>query len=192
MSTEISDLLGRAVPATAALVAGVRDEQLGQATPCAEFTVRDLLNHLFQVARNFQLLAARQDVDWTDTPDSLTGDWRADFRSHAHDMIIAWADPAALDGVSPGMGLPQRTLGLMMVVDLVVHGWDLARATGQPYTVDAGLLAPTAEFLDIMGDMGRKMGAFGPAVPAPDGTDRLGELLAVTGRDPRWHATVPE
>jgi uncharacterized protein (TIGR03086 family) len=186
MSTEISDLLERAVPAVTGLVAGVRDEQLPQATPCAEFQVRDLLNHLLQVVRNSQLVAGRKEVDWGVTADALTGDWRAAFAASAHDMITAWSDPAVLDGVSPGMGLPQRTLGLMMVVDMVVHGWDLALATGQRYEVDEALLAATAEFLDTMGDMGRRMGAFGPVVPVGAGAGRFEQLLALTGRDPGW------
>jgi uncharacterized protein (TIGR03086 family) len=186
MSTEISDLLRRAVPAVSGLVAGVRDEQLRQATPCAEFQVRDLLNHLFQVVANSRLVAARVEVDWSVTADALTGEWRAAFAGGAGDMIAAWSDPGVLDGVSPGMGLPQRTLGLMMVVDLVVHGWDLALATGQRYEVDETLLAATAEFLDTMGDMGRQMGAFGPVVPVGADTGRFGQLLALTGRDPKW------
>jgi uncharacterized protein (TIGR03086 family) len=186
MSTEISDLLDRAVPTVTGLVAGVRDEQLSQATPCAEFRVRDLLDHLLQVVGNFQLVADRQPVDWSVTPDAVTGDWRQRFAADAAAMTAAWSDPQVLDGVSPGMGLPQRTLGLMMVVDLVVHGWDLALATGQPYRVDERLLAPTAEFLDTMGDTGRTMGAFGPVVAVGADVSRFGRLLALTGRDPGW------
>ncbi|WP_433797090.1 TIGR03086 family metal-binding protein [Actinoplanes sp. CA-252034] len=186
MSTEISDLLEHAVPPVIGLVAGVGDEQLAGATPCARLAVRDLLNHLFQVARNARLVAARRDVDWSVTVDALSGDWRRVFAGDAHAMVGAWSQPGVLDGVSPGMGLPQRTLGLMMVVDLVVHGWDLASATGQPYQVDEVLLAPTAEFLDTMGDMGRSMGAFGPVVPVGAEVGRFGRLLALTGRDPAW------
>ncbi|MEV0902534.1 TIGR03086 family metal-binding protein [Actinoplanes sp. NPDC049802] len=186
MSTEISDLLVRVVPGVTVLVAGVRDEQLGHATPCAEFRVRDLLNHLFQVVRNFQSVAVRREVDWSVTPDALTPGWRDGFAVEAGRMVAAWSQPQALEGVSPGMGLPQRTLGLMMVVDLVVHGWDLALATGQPYEVDPALLPPTAEFLDSMGDMGRKMGAFGPPVVVGAEQGRFGALLALTGRDPSW------
>ncbi|BEL05025.1 TIGR03086 family metal-binding protein [Actinoplanes sichuanensis] len=186
MSTEISDLLRRVVPTVSGLVAGVRDEQLGSVTPCARFQVRDLLNHLFQVVGNFRLVAARREVDWSVTADALVGDWRQAFPVDAGTTIVAWSDPAVLDGVSPGMGLPQRTLGLMLVVDLVVHGWDLASATGQPYQVDEALLAATAEFLETMGDMGRQMGAFGPAVQVGPEVGRFGRLLAATGRDPGW------
>ncbi|MEU8665191.1 TIGR03086 family metal-binding protein, partial [Actinoplanes philippinensis] len=151
MSTEISDLLERAVPPVAGLVAGVRDEQLTAATPCAEFRVRDLLNHLFLVVRNFRLAAGRAPVDWSVTPDALSDGWRQTFAGDAYALIGAWSPPGVLDGVSPGMGLPQRTLGLMLVADLVVHGWDLAQATGRPYQVDETLQAATAEFLDLMG-----------------------------------------
>jgi len=181
-------LLETAAPTVTGVVRGVQDDQLDQATPCTEFQVRDLLNHLLQVAQNFQALARQKEADWSPGPDRLTGDWRAEFAADLTTLTEAWADPGALEGVSAGMGLPQRTVGLMLVVDLVVHSWDLATATGQPYSVDPALLAAATEFLDIMGDTGRQMGAFGPEVTAPDDADDLGKILARTGRDPAWAA----
>ncbi|MEU4563123.1 TIGR03086 family metal-binding protein [Actinoplanes sp. NPDC023936] len=186
MSTEISELLEAAAPVVSGVARGIPDDRLGAPTPCAEFRVRDLLNHLLQVTTNFQALAHRKDVDWSAGPDRLTGDWRAALDDDLARLGENWSDPAALDGVSPGMGLPQRTLGQMLLADLVVHGWDLAAATGQPYQVPAALLDATAEFLDVMAETGRTMGAFGPEVAAPEGADRLEQLLARTGRDPRW------
>ena len=186
MSTEISDLLDVAAPAVIAVVRGVRDDQLGEPTPCPEFTVRDLLHHLVQVAQNFQALAHRKDVDWAAGPPALTGDWRAEFAAEMRALTDVWADPSSLDGQSPGMGLPQRVVGLMVVTDLVVHGWDLAAATGRAYRVDPRLLAALGEFLDLMGDTGRQMGAFGPEVSAPEGGDEFAGLLARTGRHANW------
>jgi uncharacterized protein (TIGR03086 family) len=186
VSTEISDLIETVTPTVTGVVRGVRDDQLDDGTPCAEFQVRDLLNHLLQVTANFSALARRDDVDWSAATDRLTGDWRAEFDTNLAAVRTAWADPEALEGVSPGMGLPQRTVGLMLVVDLVVHSWDLASATGQPYAVELALQAASVEFLDLMGDMGRKMGAFGPEVEAPEGADDFGKVLARTGRDPQW------
>ena len=184
MSTEISELLDAAAPVITGVVRDVRDDQLDSPTPCTDYTVRDLLNHLLQVVTNFQALAHRKDVDWTVNPDRLTGDWRAEFAGDVRTVAGVWSDPAVLDGVSPGMGLPQRTVGLMLVVDLVVHGWDLATATGQPYDPPAALVAAGAEFVDEMGEMGRKMGAFGPEVEAPAGAGELAKLIARTGRHP--------
>ena len=186
MSTEISDLLETATPTVTAVVRGVADDKLDRATPCTEFRVRDLLDHLLQVSENFAALARREDVDWSPGRGRLGGDWRTAFEGKLNTLREAWADPQAMDGVSPGMGLPQRTVGLMLVVDLVVHSWDLAVATGRRYDVDPALVTAAAGFLDEMGDMGRKMGAFGPEVPAPDDADEFGRLLARTGRDPRW------
>ena len=186
VSTEISELLDVAGPVAVEVVRGVRDDALDRPTPCADYRVRDLLNHLLQVATNFQALAHRKDVDWAAAPDRLTGDWRDGFAADVRTLREVWSDPSALDGVSPGMGLPQRTVGLMLVVDLVVHGWDLAVATGRPYEVPPALVTATAEFVDVMGETGRRMGAFGPEVAAPEGAGEFATLLARTGRSPQW------
>ncbi|WIM92614.1 TIGR03086 family metal-binding protein [Actinoplanes oblitus] len=188
MSTEISEQLAVAAAAVGQLVAGVRDDQLEQATPCADYTVRDLLGHLLQVVENFQVLARRGTVDWTTAADRVTGDWRAGFAAETAKLTAAWSDPATLEGVSPGMGLPQRTVGQMILGDLVVHGWDLARATGQPYQVPPSLVPAVREFLDTMVETGRTMGAFGDPVEPPPDADEVAELLALTGRDPAWSA----
>ncbi|MEU8069117.1 MULTISPECIES: TIGR03086 family metal-binding protein [unclassified Micromonospora] len=186
MSTKTSELLAVAAPRTVAVVRGISDDQLGLPTPCPGYTVRDLLGHLFDVVVNFQTLARREEVDWSGKADHLTGGWRERFAAETDRLTEAWSDPAAQDGVSPGMGLPQETVGLMALIDLAVHGWDLARATGQELAVDPAVVAAGHEFMDRMGDMGQKMGAFGPPVPtgaAPDGMDAL---LGRTGRDPAW------
>ncbi|MGB2570367.1 hypothetical protein ACPFP2_18225 [Micromonospora citrea] len=90
--------------------------------------------------------------------------------------------------VSPGMGLPQSTVGLMGVIDLTVHGWDLARATGLPYEPAAEAVAAGHRFMDETGPMGRQMGAFGPEVATGAGCTELDRLLGRAGRDPGWSA----
>jgi uncharacterized protein (TIGR03086 family) len=182
----MSDKLATASATVAGLVAAIRDDQLDQATPCTAYQVRDLLNHLIHVVHNFQALARRDDVDWTPRPDQLTGDWRTAFAADTSRLVDAWSDPDTLDGTSPGMGLPQRTVGQMVLGDLVIHGWDLARATGQDYRVDPTLVPAVREFLDTMVDTGRTMGAFGDPVDCPPDAGEFDELLARTGRDPAW------
>jgi len=187
MTTKTSELLAVAAPRTVAVVRGISDDQLDLPTPCPEYTVRGLLNHLFDVVVNFQELARRGEVDWSGKTDHVTEGWRDRFAAETVRLIEAWSDPAALAGVSPGMGLPQETVGDMALADLTVHGWDLARATGQPgVPAEPAVLAALHGFMDRMGETGQRMGAFGEPVPiAPDAAE-LDRLLGRTGRDPAW------
>ena len=71
--------------------------------------------------------------------------------------------------------------------ELVVHGWDLARATGQDFAADGAWLDQLDRFLELFpGPIGSGQGPYGPEVPAPDDASRLERSLARTGRDPRW------
>ncbi|SCE83435.1 TIGR03086 family metal-binding protein [Micromonospora mirobrigensis] len=186
MSTKTSELLAGTAPATVAVVRGVADDQLDLPTPCPEFRVRDLLNHLFDVVVNFQALARRQEVDWAAKEDRLAAGWRDRFAAEVERVVEAWSDPAAVEGESPGMGLPQAVVGAMLLADLTVHGWDLARATGQPVAAAPDALVALHGFMDRMGTTGQEMGAFGPPVETAPGVTELDRLLARTGRDPRW------
>ncbi|MEV0152871.1 TIGR03086 family metal-binding protein [Micromonospora sp. NPDC050686] len=186
MSTKTSELLTEIAPRTVTVVRGVTDDQLDLSTPCPEYTVRDLLNHLYDVAVNFQSMARREAPDWSRKEDHLTEGWRDRFAVEVDRAIEAWSDPAALEGDSPGMGLPQATVGDMLLVDLTVHGWDLARATGQRMDAPADVVATGHAFMDRMGEMGQRMGAFGAPVPTDAGATDLDRLLGRSGRDPAW------
>ncbi|MEV8569688.1 TIGR03086 family metal-binding protein [Streptomyces sp. NPDC051322] len=182
----ISELLEAAAAQAAPIVRAIDDAQLANPTPCAEYDVRKLLNHLIQVVINFQALAARQDVEFDDGADYLGGDWRTEFGEETRRLIEAWAAPGAEEGTTGAMGLPARTVGNMVLGDLTVHAWDLARATGQEYTAPAAVLDEARPVLAQMAPMARKAGVFGEPVPVPDDASDLDKLLAATGRDPRW------
>ncbi|MFG2054121.1 TIGR03086 family metal-binding protein [Micromonospora sp. NPDC048930] len=186
MTTKTSELLAVAAPRTVAVVRDISDDQFDLPTPCPDYTVRDLLRHVYDVVVNFQALARRQEVDWSAKTDHLTEGWRDRFAAETVRLVEAWSDPAALEGVSAGMGLPQETVGEMALIDLTVHGWDLARATGQRLEVDPAVLAAGHGFMDKMGDTGQRMGAFGEPVPTATGATDLDRLLGRTGRDPGW------
>ena len=188
MTTKTSELLAAAAPRTVTVVRAISDDQLDLPTPCPDYSVRDLLNHLYDVVVNFQALARKGEVDWSAKNDHLTEGWRDRFEAEAVRLVEAWSEPAALEGVSAGMGLPQETVGEMALTDLTVHAWDLARATGQRLAAEPEVLAALHGFMDRMGDTGQQMGAFGEAVPTgPEATD-LDRLLGRTGRDPGWVA----
>ncbi|UGQ13115.1 TIGR03086 family metal-binding protein [Yinghuangia sp. ASG 101] len=186
----ISDLLDAAARRALPVVRGVSDDRLGDPTPCRDYTVADLTNHLFQVVVNFQALAAKEAVTWPEAPDHLHGDWRAGLGTETERLSKAWAAPGSEEGVSPGMGLPSRAVGQMALLDLTVHAWDLARATGQDFDPAPEVLPDLEELVAMMGPTGRGMGVFGePVDPAPD-AGRFERLLASTGRDPGWTRPV--
>ncbi|MFI6129639.1 TIGR03086 family metal-binding protein [Micromonospora sp. NPDC051141] len=186
MSTKTSELLALAEPGTVAVVRGISDDHLDRPTPCRDYTVRDLLNHLFDVVVNFEALARREEADWSVRTDHLTSGWRDRFPKEAARLVETWSDPAVLEGVSAGMGVPQKTIGSMALIDLTVHGWDLARATDQEFTVDPSVVTALHEFLDERGDMGQQMGVFAAPVPTDAAPGTLDALLGRTGRDPAW------
>lgn len=193
MTTQTSDLLAAAAPRTVDVVRGITDDQLDLPTPCRDYVVRDLLNHLFEVVVNFQGLAAKRPVEWAEKPDHLGDGWRDRFEVETDRLVAAWSDPSTLEGVSPGMGLPQTVVGGMALLDLTVHGWDLAVATDQPYQPAPEAVAELHGLVERLGPTARKMGVFADPVTHPTPTDSpdLAHLLTQTGRIPTWPTPTP-
>ncbi|MFI9049571.1 TIGR03086 family metal-binding protein [Streptomyces sp. NPDC053427] len=187
----LGELLDAAAAAALPVLRGVRDDQLDRRTPCAEYDVRALLNHLFQVIVEFQALAAKKDADFSRTPDRIAeygAQWPDRLSEETARLVEAWAAPGAEEGLSGGMQLPARIVGGMVLLDLTVHAWDVARATGQTYAPAAGCLAELRSLVAQMSPTARKMNVFAAPVPVPPGASDIEGLLAETGRDPHWTA----
>jgi uncharacterized protein (TIGR03086 family) len=120
----------------------------------------------------------------------LSSDWRARFTTEIDKLVAAWEPESALEGVSPGMGLPQVTVGRMALLDLTLHPWDLAVATDIPYTPDPEAVQELLVMLDELGPMPRKTGVFGEEVPVGPDADPFTRVLGRTGREPDWAPDV--
>ncbi|MCX4724697.1 TIGR03086 family metal-binding protein [Streptomyces sp. NPDC090052] len=182
----ISDLLAAAAAQALPVVRGIGDAQLADRTPCAEYDVRALVNHLIHVLVNFQALAARKDVDFSSEPEYVVGDWRRRFGEETAALVTAWAAPGAEEGTAGAMNLPARTVGHMVLGDLTVHAWDLARATGQDFVPEPAVVGELSPALADMAPMARAGGVFGEPVPVAAGASAFDQVLALTGRDPHW------
>ncbi|MFE3328642.1 TIGR03086 family metal-binding protein [Streptomyces sp. NPDC059176] len=182
----ISELLDATTARALPVVRAVTPDQLTAPTPCADYDVRALVNHLLQVIVNFRALAAKQDADFSTTPDLTTGDWQGAFEEEAARLAKAWAEPGAEDGTSGSLGFPARTVGHMVLGDLTVHAWDLARATGQAYDPDPDVVTELDRALTEMAPTARAWGAFGEPVSLPEDAPAFHRVLATTGRDPHW------
>lgn len=183
--------LGPATRAAADVVGGVRDDQLGAPTPCPAYDVADLLDHLHGLARAFTAAAAKELGEATDSapePDgsSLPTDWREAIPGALERLAEAWRAPGAVDGLTRagGVDLPGEVALLVALDEVVVHGWDLARATGQPYDPDADAVGASLGFAQSFSPEGE--GPFGPPLAVPDDAPALDRLVGATGRDPRW------
>ncbi|MDQ1020548.1 TIGR03086 family metal-binding protein [Streptomyces afghaniensis] len=185
--------LGPQAAVVARLADGVTDERLADATPCPRYAVRNLLGHLTGLAVAFRD-AGRKDLGvTTDTgpetalPDIGSG-WREELREALGELAEAWRDPTAWTGMTRagGVDLPGEIAGLVAIDELVIHGWDLARATGQPYTPDTAALRACHDFLAAAVDDPGRGEIFGPVVPVGPDAPLLDRAVGLSGRDPGW------
>lgn len=178
--------LGPSARALAEQVAAIDDADLDRPTPCEGWTVRLLLGHLAGVPLAFAGAARKQPVPPDGDP-VLPEDWRVRIPADLATMVEAWAAPEAWEGMTEvgGVRLPGEVCGLVGLNELVVHGWDLHRATGRPWSVDEQTLAVLEAFLagfEVPDDVDD--GPFGRPVAVPDGSTMLDRVVARTGRDP--------
>lgn len=121
---------------------------------------------------------------------SLLPGWRSRIPTRLTELVGAWRDPAAWEGIATvgGVDLPAAACGATGVDELVVHGWDIARSLGRGYRIDDASIAVAREFVDSVTAPGVQPppGLFGPPVPVPSDASPLDQLLAQTGRDPHW------
>ncbi len=177
--------LVRAITATGTIVRGVKPDQLDDRTPCRDWDVRTLTNHLLQVVTAVDLAGRGEPV-----PNELwerqlpTDDAAARFEDAARSAATAW-DPLPETVHMGESDLPAPFAVAMLGTDLVIHGWDLARATGQDYRVDDDLAEQAYRFVAGTAEQGRGMGIFGEPVPV-DGGAPLDRALGLSGRDPGW------
>ncbi len=176
------------------LVRQVPDERLGDPTPCPDYTVGDLVEHIGGLAQAFTA-AARKDLGaFTDSapqPDGarLPADWRTRIPADLTAMARAWQDPAAWTGMTRagGVDLPGEVGGLVALDEIVLHGWDLAASLGRPFDVEPDLLGAVRGFVESFGAQPQaRNGLFGPIVEVPADAPPLHRVLGLAGRDPAW------
>jgi uncharacterized protein (TIGR03086 family) len=178
----------------AALVEGVDPSQLDGPTPCPEYTLGDLLDHVGGLARAFDAVA-RKDLDDPATQGApgdasrLGNDWQTRIPEELLTMAAAWRDPEAWTGQTRAGSVDLRgeVAGLVALDELVIHGWDVARASGQDYECDEASLAAIQPFLaPFAASEEGTPGLFGPPVLVPAGAPLLDRTLGLTGRNPAW------
>lgn len=182
-----------AADAAARVVDNVRPEQFADPTPCTEWDVRALLNHLILwTSHSLERRAHGESVaeELMNRDFAASPDFAADYRAQLDRALDAWSDPATWERDLNVMGspTPAADVASMMVAEMVLHGWDLAVATGQAYTLADDAAAAALAAVQANAEMFRQYKGFAEPVPVPSTAKVLDRALALSGRDPKWTA----
>jgi uncharacterized protein (TIGR03086 family) len=186
------DVLPEACSTITAVVQTAADADLGQPTPCRDWDLRALVDHFAGTTGAMARLADRQPLDpdnpWGSSTSATAGDWAATLVDHLQSMSTGWSRPEAWQGdVQVGdNAMPADMIGKMALIEVMLHGSDLAHATGQPVPVSDELGRQLRAAIDETVELGRQMGAYGAEMQvAPDAPD-FDRALGAAGRDPNW------
>ncbi|MER7276307.1 TIGR03086 family metal-binding protein [Dactylosporangium sp. NPDC000244] len=182
---EVLDAYVRVLAEVDTIVATVTADRFDDPTPCAGWNVRTLLDHL--VYENLMWTSLADGNPRSDfTADHLGANHVAAFRASAQAALTAFRRPGMLTqryGPAPGWRLVEQ-----VSIEMLAHGWDLAKATGQPTDLAPDLAATTlATVHEIYGELPRTPGgSFAPARPVPDQASAADHLAAYLGRNVSW------
>ncbi len=178
--------LNPACEAMIAVLAGVADDRLNSPSPCTEYTVGDLIDHVDLVAQGTTTLALGSSAFPDRGYSHLEPDWRDTVTQHVRALGKAWDDPAVWEGTGnvPGSDLSNSTWAKIALTELVVHGWDIATATGQAFDLQEHTLHACLEHVAVFVPNAPLPDVWGHPVDVPPDAALLDRILAITGRDP--------
>jgi uncharacterized protein (TIGR03086 family) len=189
--TDLSAEMAAAAAEAARVVRNVPDEALNTPTPCGDWDLRTLLNHTilwtsYSAERRAHGESVAEDLmskDFTAEPG-----FREDYARQIDRAVTAWSDPQAWEGDRNVMGsaTPAADVGAMLIMEMALHGWDIARATGQEYHADEAMAQAVDETVQAQAELFRKYQGFADAVEAGPVATTFDRALALSGRDPAW------
>ena len=185
-------LMAAAAAETARVVTGAAETAtLDRQTPCPDWDLRTLLNHtILWTSYSAERRAYGQSV----AEDLMSKDFTAEpgyaqaYQAQLARAVQAWSDPEAWAGDRSVMGsaMPAADIAAMLIMEMVLHGWDVAKATGQDYHCDGELAQALLNTVQAQGDTFRQYQGFAAVVPVPDDASTFDRALALSGRDPGW------
>jgi uncharacterized protein (TIGR03086 family) len=176
MEHNLLDLYDKASAWTTEKVAGAT--KLDAATPCDDWNLRTLLDHMLETQRYFLNSALGEDASppGATPPATLSDDPAADFEHVRQEVMQAFDDDGVIEKTGPALGIAFS--------DMLLHGWDVARASGKDPTMPAGLADAAYDLIHGKFTEEQRVGVFKPERPVTDDASPQARLLAYTGRDP--------
>lgn len=169
-----------------------RDADLRLPTPCRDFDLRTLVNHFVGTTGALARAGRREPLDpedpWGSRTDVADANWAGALGHNLVAIARAWSKAEAWQGSvdAGGNEMPAQMIGDTACMEVLLHGWDIAAATGQSLAVSAEVGAALLEVVRANVDLGRQMEAFGPEVPVPEDASDFDRALGLSGRHPGW------
>lgn len=185
MATE-QDQLDRSLTAVHSLIENIRDDQWSAPTPCDEWPVRRVVQHLDGMNKVFAAMLAGQPPP--ERSEIADGDLARAFRDSSDRLLETFAVPGILDrSFQSPMGTATGRERLMIrMYDLLAHGWDVTRATGQPPALPEDAAEAALAFAHQQVSDASRPGRFAPPQPTPDDAPAIDRLAAYLGRPLDW------
>ncbi|MEC3982202.1 TIGR03086 family metal-binding protein [Amycolatopsis sp. H20-H5] len=193
---ELATQLRVAAAEFTALVCTLGPADLTARTPCDGYDVRGLVNHLLYWGPWLDAAGRKQDAPVAAAgereTDLVGDDWAAALEKQTEGLVDVFARPEAWEGMTllGGTELPASVVGEMVLGEFVLHGWDLATATGRQLPCVPEVAEALYASVIRMGDQARAMGVYGPEVPVSPEAPLLARVLGAAGRDPGWGSRV--
>jgi len=185
-------LMAAAAAEAARVVAGAANTKtLEQPTPCTDWDLRTLLNHMILWT---SYSAERRAYGESVAEELMSKDFTAEpgyaqaYQAQLARAVDAWSKPEAWEGDRNVMGsaTPAADIAAMLIAEMVLHGWDIAEATGQDYRCDDAVARNVLKTVEAQGELFRQYQGFAAIVPVPAGATAFDRALALSGRDPGY------
>jgi uncharacterized protein (TIGR03086 family) len=187
--SDARDSFARAAAATRVVVIGVRADQLDDPSPCSKFTVRALLAHLLEAVVSLGSLGADEPPAGVPQVGSDMGDVVNAYDAAVASTVEVWQAEGAMEREYAAPWGPSSADQLLrfLVIEILVHGWDLAKATAQSPPADASLAELFCDWAHAnVDDQARIPGVYGPEVPVAEDAAAIDRLAGFLGRRPDW------
>lgn len=183
-------MMAEAGVAVASAVRTSAGADLAGPTPCGDWDLRTLVRHFVGTSGAFvragQAGALDPEDPWGGHAVLEEQDWAAQLADQVAAAGEAWSRAEAWSGSVEGAQMPATAVGELGLIELVLHGWDVARAGGQALPVSAELGAEVLRCLEPTLEQGRQFEVYGPPASVPADAPAFTRALGLSGRDPDW------
>ena len=185
-----SRVMSAAGAAVATAVRASAGADLAGPTPCGDWDLRTLVRHFVGTSGAFVRAGQDKALDpadpWGTNAELDEADWAGQLAGQVEAAGGAWSRAEAWTGSIEGAQMPAPAVGELALIELMLHGWDVARAGRQSLEVSGELGAELLRCLEPTLEQGLQYEVYGPPIDVPEGASALDRALGLSGRDPAW------